>query len=96
MWAGRIVPEKGPDLAILAAREAGLPLDTLLRGIAFEVPRSELAATLGLAPALEGDVEWAVSLPTRAACRRVASQIMSAALKPHPKRKVLPAGKSAG
>ena len=24
---GRIVPEKGPDLAILAAREAGLPLD---------------------------------------------------------------------
>lgn len=27
LWAGRIVPEKGPDLAILAAREAGLPLD---------------------------------------------------------------------
>jgi glycosyltransferase involved in cell wall biosynthesis len=27
LWSGRIVPEKGPDLAILAAREAGLPLD---------------------------------------------------------------------
>jgi glycosyltransferase involved in cell wall biosynthesis len=27
VWSGRIVPEKGPDLAILAAREAGLPLD---------------------------------------------------------------------
>jgi len=27
LWLGRIVPEKGPDLAILAAREAGLPLD---------------------------------------------------------------------
>jgi glycosyltransferase involved in cell wall biosynthesis len=27
LWSGRLVPEKGPDLAIAAARKAGLPLD---------------------------------------------------------------------
>ncbi|MEP7022394.1 MAG: glycosyltransferase family 4 protein [Actinomycetota bacterium] len=27
LWSGRLVPEKGPDLAIAAARLAGLPLD---------------------------------------------------------------------
>jgi len=34
LWSGRIVPEKGPDLAILAARKAGLPLD--LAGPVFD------------------------------------------------------------
>lgn len=31
MWLGRIVPEKGPHLAIAAARRAGVPL--VLAGI---------------------------------------------------------------
>ncbi|MET1133180.1 MAG: glycosyltransferase family 4 protein [Aeromicrobium sp.] len=52
IWFGRVVPEKGPHLAIDAAREAGMPLDLAGPSLDGEYFRTQIGPRLG------GDVRY--------------------------------------
>nr|WP_194956597.1 glycosyltransferase family 4 protein [Aeromicrobium phoceense] len=52
IWFGRLVPEKGPHLAIDAARAAGMPLDLAGPAMDADYYRAEIAPRLG------GDVRY--------------------------------------
>ncbi|MCK8784783.1 glycosyltransferase [Roseomonas sp. NAR14] len=66
IWSGRLVPEKGPHLAIAAARLAGVPLR-------IAGPRSDPAYWAGrIAPALGDGIEYVGHLDHRSLAREVA------------------------
>lgn len=71
IWFGRVVPEKGPDLAIQAARLAGIPLD--LVGPVSD--RSFFAERI--APELAADVRYLGHLEHRELAARVAHAAVS-------------------